>query len=225
MKQTGFPGIQPEMLEYFMGIAFNNNREYFLATREQYEQQVKQPLYALAEALVPAALEVDPDMEQRPSHIVSRLRRDTRFTRDKTPYRDHMWLSFHPMGKPKSECFGLYYAISPTESCYGAGFYDCDPARARWMRQHILQHQDAFLRILKDPAFTVHYRVLGEDYKRMDFPEGLHPDLRGLYQKKGFYVEHSDGLDAKIERPEYAEEIARGFRLLAPLYQLLMKEN
>ena len=52
MSQTGFPGIQPAMLEYFVGIALNNYREYFLSTHKDYEQNVKKPLYALAEELV-----------------------------------------------------------------------------------------------------------------------------------------------------------------------------
>jgi len=224
MAQKGFEGIKPAMLEYFMGITMNNYREYFLATRKDYERDVKKPLYALAEELVPAALYVDEDMEQRPNHIVCRLRRDTRFTKDKTPYRNHMWLSFHPYGRPKSECFGLYYSISLTESCYGAGFYDCDPARARWMREKLLRQQEEFLAVLTDPEFAAHYRVCGEDYKRIEIPEKLDPRLHELYRKKSFYVEHTDGLDLKIEQPEYAQQIAYGFKLLKPLYTLLMTE-
>lgn len=224
MANAGFEGIKPAMLEYLMGIAMNNYREYFLATKKDYERDVKKPLYALAEELVPAALYIDDDMEQRPSHIVSRIRRDTRFTKDKSPYRSNMWLSFHPAGRPKSECFGLYYDISPRQSCYGAGYYDSDPARAHWMRQKILRQQEAFLAVLTDPAFAGHYQVLGEDYKRIEIPEALDPRLHDLYRKKSFYVEHTDGLDFKIERPEYAQEIAQGMKLLKPLYDLLMKE-
>lgn len=224
MSQTGFPGIQPAMLEYFVGIALNNYREYFLSTHKDYEQNVKKPLYALAEELVPYALEIDDDMEQLPRRIVSRIRRDTRFTKDKSPYRSHMWLSFHPMSKPKWACFGLYYDISPDCSCYGGGFYDSDPARARWMRALLLRRQRELVQILTDPAFAAHYRILGEDYKRIEIPEELHPALRDLYRKKSFYVEHNDGLDPRISRPEYAQEIGDGMLLLKPLYQLLTNE-
>ena len=224
MEQAGFPGIQPELLEYLMGIAMNNYREYFHATSGEYERHVKRPLYALAEALVPTALSIDADMEQRPSRIVSRIRRDTRFTRDKSPYRSNMWLSFHPAGRPKSECFGLYYDISPRGSCYGAGFYDGSPERARWLRGKMLRQQEAFLKALCEPAFAEHYRVLGEDYKRIDIPAELDPRLHALYRKKSFYVEHSDGLELKIGRPEYAQQVAQGLLLLKPLYELMMTE-
>ena len=68
------------------------------------------------------------------------------------------------------------------------------------------------------------YRVLGEDYKRIDIPEQLDPRLHTLYRKKSFYVEHSDGLELKIGRPEYAQRIAQGLLLLKPLYELMMTE-
>ena len=88
----------------------------------------------------------------------------------------------------------------------------------------MLRQQEEFLNVLCEPAFAEHFRVLGEDYKRMEIPAELDVRLHELYRKKSFYVEHSDGLDFKIERPEYAEEIARGLRLLKPLYALMMTE-
>ena len=66
--------------------------------------------------------------------------------------------------------------------------------------------------------------ILGEDYKRIEIPEELHPALHDPYRKKSFYVEHNDGLDPGISRPEYAQEIGEGLLLLKPLYQLLTNE-
>lgn len=222
MANAGFEGIKPAMLEYFMGIAMNNYREYFLATKKEYERDVKQPLYALAEELMPAALYVDGDFEQRPSRVVSRIRRDTRFTKDKTPYRSHMWLSFYPSGTEKSESLGLYYSISLTESCYGMGYYHSGSERARWLREKMLRQQEEFLAVLTEPAFAERFVIQGENYKRMEIPEQLDPRLHDWYCKKSFCVEHTDGLDLKIEKPEYAQEIAQGIKLLKPLYDLLM---
>ena len=169
MEQAGFSGIRPELLEYLMGIAMNNYREYFLATRGEYERHVKRPLYALAEALVPTALAIDADMEQRPSRIVSRIRRDTRFTKDKSPYRSNMWLSFHPTGRPKSECFGLYYDISPRASCYGAGFYDCSPERARWLRGKLLRKGERPVgrAVIDDDHFPLLKRLPHDRFRRL----------------------------------------------------------
>ncbi|MGI5885316.1 MAG: DUF2461 domain-containing protein [Candidatus Spyradocola sp.] len=224
MAQTArieFSGVTQEMLDYFLGLALNNNREYYLSTKDVYEREVRAPLLDLAERLVPAALAVDPDMEQRPGHILSRIRRDTRFTKDKSPYRDHAWLSFRPMGRRKSGSFGLYCALGPQGCCYGAGFYDVDPARARRIREAILRQPDAFEAALGDPAFEARFALGGDDYRRMEPPAPLPPRAAALYRKKGVYFEHDDGLDGRVFAPGYAEEIAEGFRLLAPIYALL----
>ena len=91
-------------------------------------------------------------------------------------------------------------------------------------RALLLRRQRELVQILTDPAFAAHYRILGEDYKRIEIPEELHPALHDLYRKKSFYVEHNDGLDPRISRPEYAQEIGAGMLLLKPLYQLLTNE-
>jgi uncharacterized protein (DUF2461 family) len=48
----------------------------------------------LALLLTPAALEIDPDFNTRATSVVSRIRRDTRYSHDKTMYRDHVWLGY-----------------------------------------------------------------------------------------------------------------------------------
>ena len=92
------------------------------------------------------------------------------------------------------------------------------------MREKILRQQEAFLEVLTEPGFAAHFTIGGEDYKRIEIPEKLDPRLHELYRKKSFYVEHTDGLDLKIEKPEYAQQIAYGFKLLKPLYTLLMTD-
>ncbi len=221
VSEEGFRGVTEEMLQYYVGLALHNDRAYYLATKEVYERQVRAPLLDLAERLVPSALMVDARMEQRPGHILARIRRDTRFTRDKTPYRDHAWLSFRPAGRQKSGSFGLYCALGPQGCCYGAGFYDRDPARARRIREAILQRTDEFEGALSDPELRETFALGGEDYRRLEPPVPLPPGCDALYRKKSVYFEHDDGLKDNVFSPGYAEEIARGFRLLAPVYALL----
>ena len=221
MEKTAFPGIRQEMLDYFVGIGLNNNRDFFLRTHEDYEKNVRDPLYALAEGLLPAARELEPDLEELPRRIVSHIRRDTRFTKDKSPYRDHMWLTFRSAARNKWECFCLYYAISLEESGYGAGYYYNDPARARWFREKLPRQQEEFLAVICDPEFAARFVIEGDEYKKIVIPEKLDPRLIPLYVKKSFSVWHSDGLDEKIGQPEYLDEIAEGFRILKPLYRLM----
>ena len=80
-----FQGYSNETIEFFLAIRFNNNRPFFLENRDWYLRAVREPSIALAEELAPVAEDIDPDLERRPHRVVSRINRDIRFARDKSP--------------------------------------------------------------------------------------------------------------------------------------------
>ena len=75
MSQTGFPGIQPAMLEYFVGIALNNYRSISCPHIKTMSRTSKAALCAGGGACALCA-EIDDDMEQLPRRIVSRIAGD-----------------------------------------------------------------------------------------------------------------------------------------------------
>ncbi len=89
-----FQGYTEDTRAFFMALRFNNNREFFLNNREWYLRSVREPSLALVEALAPAVEQIDPGIETRSQRALARINRDTRFSRDKSPYRDHVWISF-----------------------------------------------------------------------------------------------------------------------------------
>ncbi|MDR2514598.1 MAG: DUF2461 domain-containing protein [Christensenellaceae bacterium] len=220
-----FQGFPTAMFEFFMAISFNNNVEFFEANRERYESDVKRPLYAFAEGLAPAARAVDADMELRPSKAVSRLRRDTRFTRDKLPYRDHMWIGFRRQGNPKGECFSLYFEIGCGALRYGAGWYDDDARRAKALRAAITRRQRDFQAIAEDPALTGEFTLKTSPYKRIELPNGLPQSLIPYYTAKGFYFEHEEKTGAQALRPALLDQVSKGFLALKPVYQFMLEET
>ena len=92
--QTGgdkiFKGFTDETISFMLDIRFNNNKEFMNTNREAYIENLRTPFYELIDTIAPYMLEIDPLMEIRPSKCLSRIFRDTRFTRDKSPYRDHI---------------------------------------------------------------------------------------------------------------------------------------
>ena len=97
-----FSGCPEEMYQFFWEIAFQNHREFFEANRDRYKRVVQEPMRALAAELLPTALSLNPSFNQRVTTIVSRIRRDTRYSHDKSPYRDHVWRSNQPKSEPAS---------------------------------------------------------------------------------------------------------------------------
>ena len=98
-----FSGFTQEAVDFLTDIRFNNNQTFYEANRERYETYVKAPLRALADEMAPVVQLIDPRLDTRPGHTMSRIRRDTRFTKDKSPFRDHVWLGWRYPGESRSE--------------------------------------------------------------------------------------------------------------------------
>lgn len=218
-----FTGLPKEMSEFFMQIRFNNNQEFFNENRKAFETHVKKPLYALAQELAPVIEQIDPAVDTRPSKVVSRIRRDTRFSRDKSPYRDHMWLSWRPphLSVGRAAAPGLYVGINIDSWEVGCGFYEATPLTMRAFRARVQAAPHAFLSIIQEPEFASRFSLYGEEYKRPKIPEGLPEALIPWFSKKNFYVDHTRVMDGLEQQAALAEEAGAYLRTLAPFYRFL----
>src|SRR5882762_5889324 len=88
--------ITPATLRFFRDLGRNNRKEWMDANRERYRSDVVEPFRALLAALAAAVLKLNPDFDTsgRTGTNFSRINRDIRFARDKTPYRPQMYLTF-----------------------------------------------------------------------------------------------------------------------------------
>ena len=102
-----FQGFTDRTFEFFMAIKFNNNRQFFHENHAWYEEALRNPLRDLAADLAPVIETMDPALETRPEKVVSRINRDIRFSNDKSPYRDYMWLAFRRPGDQRSFVHGI----------------------------------------------------------------------------------------------------------------------
>ena len=91
-----FPGIQREAFWLLAENRFQDSRSFYEEHREQIRKEIVEPLKALAFDLSETVLDIDPRIVVDPNRngTVSRVRRDNRFTRDKSMYRENMWVAF-----------------------------------------------------------------------------------------------------------------------------------
>lgn len=211
-----FPGFTDRTNEFFMAIRFNNNREFFLANRDWYLESVRNPCLKLAESLAESVEELDPTLERRPNKVVSRINRDLRFTNDKSPYRDYIWLAFRRPGEERRYALGVYFDFSDNGASYGMGFYSENKPVMRAHRQELMRDPAPFAKIAEKTLtrFTLH----ADTVKRMSIPENLPEDLRKWYPLNGFYVEKEINDDKLLKSPALADDISDGYRFLKPLY-------
>ena len=215
-----FQGFSDETFEFFMAIRFNNNREFFQSNRDWYLRAVREPCLALAEALNPAVEALDDELERRPGRVVSRINRDIRFSHDKSPYRDYIWLAFRRPGEQRSTTLGVYFDISASGAAWGMGYYAENRAMMNGLRRRLLAEPDTFLNLWQPVTeeFPLHVE---RPIKRLPIPESLHPALRQWYPMRSFYLQRDCRDFALMKSPKLADAIADGFAKLAPMYRYL----
>ncbi|MPN17338.1 hypothetical protein SDC9_164691 [bioreactor metagenome] len=212
-----FTGFTDDTFRFLLELAFNNNKTFFEANRKRYETQVRDRMRALALDLLPMALEIDPQICKRPTGIVSRINRDTRFSRDKSPYRDHLWFIFRRDGESISEGLSFYFEIKPTAYTYGLGMYDTNKPLMDALRERATTFETKFRQIISAPALLERFTLSGEDYKRPPLPD-IAPELGVWLNKRYFYLHHDSTELDRVKRADFADELKSGMEVLRDIY-------
>src|ERR1051325_7956607 len=87
----------PELFSFLGDLRANNNREWFAANKQRYEEQLLEPALAFIEAFAPRLEKISPHFRADPSPSggsLFRIYRDTRFAKDKTPYKTNLGIHF-----------------------------------------------------------------------------------------------------------------------------------
>lgn len=211
-----FTGFTDETFEFFMAIRFNNNREFFQGEHDWYLRAVRQPALDLADSLTDTIEYLDEDLERRPNKVVSRINRDIRFSRDKSPYRDYMWIAYRKSGVPHGSTIGVYFDISDRGASCGMGFYDENRPLMTALRRYLENDPTEFLELwdeIKD-EFT----LFPKSYKRMKIPDTIPEEAKQWYNLQGFYVEKELDDRALLKSSQLADVLNDSFRRLKPMY-------
>jgi uncharacterized protein (TIGR02453 family) len=186
MQETSgtFPGFSHAALQFLVDLALNNQRSWFQPRKADYERLLKQPLEALCTDLAVAfeALGVPLRADARKSPF--RIYRDTRFSRDKSPYKTHVAADFPWSGAPAGaladaatgwQGAGGYFHLAPDGSYIGGGMWHPEPARLAAFRRAVDQQPERTLAVLEEPGFRARFEpVHGDSLKRM--PQGYPAD-------------------------------------------------
>lgn len=215
-----FTGLTQDAYRFMFEIALRNDKAFFEENRRRYEQVLKRPMLQLAGELAQAALEVDPAFQVNPVKVVSRIHRDTRFSKDKSPYRDHVFFSYKHMDKRISESFVLYTEFEKNSYGYGMGMYCPQPAFMEQVRGRILARPSLFLELVDTLLQTSKFVVQGADYKKTKCPDAP-PALWPWLDKKMFSFCYFSPAIERTMTPALVEEIKAAFQTLTPLYRFI----
>lgn len=220
--EQAFKGFTPQTAEFFLGLSMNNNKAFFHSHKAGFQQFVQEPLMALARDLEPLMLSIDPELETRPvqGKALARLHRDTRFSKDKAPYRNHLWLVYRRPCEGNTQCLGFYFDISAFDVSWGMGMYAPYRMRMDEIRRNILAKPGDFSALVRHSSFTGRFVLEGEAYKRPVVNTG-DPVLLDWCNRKCVAAVHEQPLDSLAFSPKLGCMVEADFKVLAPVYRLL----
>lgn len=221
MKQAVFTGFRPEGLDLLIENRVMNDKAFYEAHKTRIDELVIAPFRALCARMTPVMLEIDPLFVTVPTRMVSRVRRDTRYTKDKTLYRANMWLFFRRPKEAQHDTVPAFYMeVSPEYwgyGCYG-GYGQGEMAIARDM---ILREDKLFLDAFAAAQRTPGFCLDGALYKRPrvpDAPEKYQPWLN----RKHIGLHHTEYENfSPLWDGSFVEPMLNEFLQLAPFYHFV----
>lgn len=215
-----FNGFTGEALKFLFENRMNNSKEWYDSHKPDYKKYVYNPFLELIQELIPTIMEIDNQIITIPSKLISRVRRDTRFTKDKTLYRDNVWIVFlrDKSVMSTSPCF--WFDISQKGSSYGVGFYGAETKSMSNMREMIINRHPLFLDALACYESQNQFVIGGDMYKRSKFPDQPENLKLWLDRKNIFFESVQDNFKLAFSK-ELPEVLKKGFLQLKPIYDFL----
>lgn len=155
-----------EATKFLDDLAANNDRDWFHANKKRYETHLKAPMLEFAGEMIERMRELDPGITMLPKDAVFRIHRDTRFSKNRAPYKTNAGMVVsrgikHQPGPP-----GLYFHLDAGRMAIASGCYFVLPDQVSAIRAAIAADLDGFDKLVTDPAFVATFReVVGERNK------------------------------------------------------------
>jgi uncharacterized protein (TIGR02453 family) len=221
MTRSKLPQFPAAGLTFLRNLKRNNRRDWFLKNKQTYEDNVRQPMIELVNALAPEFATFAPEIVASPKVSLYRIYRDTRFSKDKSPYKTHVAAGFSHRGLEKNQGAGFYLHITPSEFLIGGGLYNPQTEDLSAVRHHIALHHKRLVAILNARPFRRLFDGLsGEQLLRV--PRGFPVDhaAADFLRRKQFLASRLLP-SAIVTTPQFGSIVLETFRTLHPLIQFL----
>jgi uncharacterized protein (TIGR02453 family) len=177
----------PKLFAFLTDLAENNDRDWFKAHQDLYEQYVREPALEFITDFAVPLKKISPNFVADSRTVggsLFRIQRDTRFSKDKTPYKLNTGMQFRHSAGKDAHAPGFYVHLQPGECFMGVGLWRPESKVAYAIRRHIDENQAAWKRASRGKRFTEVFALSGESLQRP--PRGYeadHPLIEDLKRK------------------------------------------
>ena len=217
-----FEGLKPEGLNLLAENRFNDSKAFYEENKAKIKTLVTDQLRALLDELFDTMVEINPDFILNPSRCISRVRRDTRFTHDKTLYRENLWIMFrHQKNELPTPSF--WFEFFPDGYTYGCGIVSASPAFMEAWRDAIKQNPEPLV-AATERAMQAGMIMEDNRYKRSkaeaDSITGIAADWYD--QKQAFMLKHSGSIKTLANPKKLVNELIGAYTAMQPLYDYML---
>ena len=206
-------------VQFFRDLKANNTREWFADNKSLYEDHVKDPALRFIEDFGPELKRISPHFNATPRSLF-RIYRDTRFSKDKTPYKTAAGIHFRHEQSKDAHAPGFYLHIGPDEMFVAMGIWHPDSNALFKIRDHIADDGMRWKRASQTKKFLSAFALEGESLKRP--PKGFDPEhtfIDDLKRKDFIGVQHVP--QSFVTSPNLPERLAAKYRDGLPFMRLL----
>lgn len=184
---TDFSHFSPAMFDFLAELSLNNNRDWFNANKQRYEDTVREPARAFVRAMGAQLDSISEHFvadDRKMGGSLMRIYRDTRFGKDKTPYKTNVGIQFRHAAGKDVHAPGFYLHISIDEMFLGAGMWRPAKEPLKQIRDRIADESDSWKAVLACDGFKGDWALGGDSLSRG--PKGVdraHPMIEELKRK------------------------------------------
>ena len=218
-----FDGFPEGCIPFLKTLKKNNNREWFNEHKDQYEQMVREPALLFIEAIGEVLADVSPHfnaVSKKMGGSLMRVYRDTRFSKDKTPYKTNIGIHFrHELGKDV-HAPGFYVHIEPDECFLGVGLWRPESKVLADIRTFIMDNPSAWKDANAYKPFAKNFEIVGESLKRP--PRGFPADhelIEDLKRKDFIALKAFD--ETRINKKQFVKFVIDSYKQADPYMHYL----
>lgn len=218
----GFQGFSEATLQFLAELSANNDRDWFEANRGRWDQDLLAPARAFVEAIAPGIHAIDPELDASPKvgGAIFRLHRDTRFSKDKRPFKEELAFRFAADGAAS----GLFLRLRPGLVGFAAGCWTFEPPQLARFRAAVAAESGA---ALDERVQTLGKSGCGyesQPLKRVPAPWPAEHPRAHLLKARGLIVGVDRPIPDSFASPAFADWCLARLEEVAPVHQWL-REN
>ena len=225
MPARRYANFEKQSIAFLKELAANNNREWFKENKSRYEEQVLDVALRFIQSMQDPLAQIAPHftaVPQRMGGSLMRVYRDTRFSKNKLPYKTNIGIQFRHEQAKDVHSPGYYVHVDPHEVFLGVGMWRPDSDSLRAIRDRIVAKPADWSRVLADEGFRRHFELGGESLTRP--PRGFDKDhecIDDLKRKSFIAVKPIE--PAAIGSSRFMKRVETAFRAADPLMRFLCK--